>query len=210
MDGSKQHCACGVTSPQDKTGRQHANENMKAVVKQLTKHCYAKAAGLSTQSGVTRDLRALAGLETQSAAALDRRAQLQVERLLIWQASLSSGSRSSAPPRQLTGAEWLEQAEENVAPDRLRPQTGEQWLNQPEEHVWEDPLRLRDGWEYLDLPDEWALMQEDAPLPQPLSALDGLWWREMTWGQKMLFKQYLARELKNEMEHPGRHPCNQQ
>ena len=208
MDGSKQHCACGVTSPQDKTGRQHANENMKAVVKQLTKHWYTKAAGVSTQSGVTRDLLSL--LATHSAAAVDRQTQLQVERLLIWQASLSSGSRSSAPPQQLTGTEWLNQTEENAAPDRLRRQTGEEWLNQPEEHVWEDPLRLRDGWEYLDLPDEWALMQEDAPLPLPLSALDGLWWREMTLGQKMLFKQYLARELKKDMEHPGRHPCNQQ
>ena len=208
MDGSKQHCTCGVTNPQDKTGRQHANENMKAVVKQLTKLWYTKAAGLSTQSGVTRDLLAL--LATHSAAAVDRQAQLQVERLLIWQASLSSGSRSSAPPRQLTGTEWLNQTEENAAPDRLRRQTGEEWLNLPEAHVWEDPMRLRDGWEYLDLPDELALMQEDAPLPLPLSALDGLWWREMTLGQKMLFKQYLARELKKDMEHPGRHPCNQQ
>ena len=208
MDGSKQHCTCGVTNTQDKTGRQHANENMKAVVKQLTKLWYTKAAGLSTQSGVTRDLLAL--LATHSAAAVDRQAQLQVERLLIWQASLSSGSRSSAPPRQLTGTEWLNQTEENAAPDRLRRQTGEEWLNLPEAHVWEDPMRLRDGWEYLDLPDELALMQEDAPLPLPLSALDGLWWREMTLGQKMLFKQYLARELKKDMEHPGRHPCNQQ
>ena len=208
MDGSKQHCACGVTSPQDKTGRQHANENMKAVVKQLTKHWYTKAAGLSTQSGVTRDLPAL--LATHSAAAVDRQTQLQVERLLIWQASLSSGSRSSAPPRQLTGTEWLNQTEENAAPDRLRRQTGEEWLNLPETHLWEDPMRLRDGWEYLDLPDEWALVEEDTPLPLPLSALDGLWWREMTLGQKMLFKQYLARELKKDMEHPGRHPCKQQ
>ena len=208
MDGSKQHCTCGVTNIQDKTGRQHANENMKAVVKQLTKHWYTKAAGLSTQSAVTRDLPAL--LATHSAAAADRQAQLQVERLLIWQASLSSGSHSSAPPRQLTGTEWLNQTEENAAPDRLRRQTGEEWLNLPEAHVWEDPMRLRDGWEYLDLPDEWALVEEDAPLPLPLSALDGLWWREMTLGQKMLFKQYLARELKKDMEHPGRHPCNQQ
>ena len=175
MDGSKQHCTCGVTNPQDKTGRQHANENMKAVVKQLTKLWYTKAAGLSTQSGVTRDLPAL--LATHSAAAVDRQAQLQVERLLIWQASLSSGSRSSAPPQQLTGTEWLNQTEENAAPDRLRRQTGEEWLNQPVAHVWEDPLRLRDGWEYLDLAD-------DIPLPPPLSNLDGLWWREMTLGQK--------------------------
>ena len=208
MDGSKQHCTCRATNPRDKTGRQHANENMKAVVKQLTKHWYTEAAGVSTQSGVTRDLLAL--LATHSAAAVDRQTQLQVERLLLWQASLSSGSRSSAPPQQLTGTEWLNQTEENAAPDRLRRQTGEEWLNLPETHLWEDPMRLRDGWEYLDLPDEWALMQEDAPLPLPLSALDGLWWREMTLGQKMLFKQYLARELKNEMEHPGRHPCNQQ
>ena len=74
MDGSKQHCTCGV-------------ENIKAMVEQLTKLWYTKASGLSTQSGVIRDLLALAGLETQSAAALDWRAQLQVERLLIWQAN---------------------------------------------------------------------------------------------------------------------------
>ena len=139
MDGSKQHCTCGVTNTQDKTGRQHANQNIK--VKQLTKLWYTKAAGLSTQSAVTRDLPAL--LATHSAAAVDRQAQLQVERLLIWQASLSSGSRSSVPPRQLTGTEWLNQTEER--------QTGEEWLNLPETHLWEDPMRLRDGWEYLDL-----------------------------------------------------------
>ena len=46
MDGSKQHCTCGVTNPRDKTGRQHANENIKAMVKQLTKLWYTKAAGL--------------------------------------------------------------------------------------------------------------------------------------------------------------------
>ena len=190
------------TNPRDKTGRQHANQNIK--VKQLTKSCYTKAAGLSTQSGITRDLRALAGLETQSAAALDRCAQLQVERLLIWQASLSSGSRSSAPPRQLTGAEWLDQTEENVAPDRLRPQTGEQWLNQPEEHVWEDPLRLRSGWEYLDFADDYT------PLPPPLNSLDGLRCGDMAFGQKCWFRHYRGELPKKERQRPDRHPCNQQ
>ena len=151
MDGSKQHCTCGVTNPRDKTGRQHANENIKAMVKQLTKLWYTKAAGLSTQSGVARNLRVRAGLATHSAAALDLRAQLSVERLLIWQASLTSGSRSSAPPRQLTGEEWLNQPEARAAPDRVQRQTGKEWLNQSEEHAWEDPLRLRSGYEYLDV-----------------------------------------------------------